>query len=73
MHPRHLWIFTDKEKEIIRLTAITEKEKERLEQMNSQVMKLQAENRKTKKKNHYQELIKAMEKEKGHKTNISNR
>ena len=35
--------------------------------MNSQVMKLQAENRKTKQKNHYQELIKTMEKEKGTK------
>ena len=30
-------------------------------------MKLQAENRKTKQKNHYQELIKTMEKEKGTK------
>ena len=35
--------------------------------MNSQVMKLQAENRKTKQKNHQQELIKTMEKEKGTK------
>ena len=61
----------DKEKEIRRLTAIIEKEKERVEQVKSQVIELQAENKNmndmntmTTKVNH-QELIKTMGKEKG--------
>ena len=62
----------DKAKEIRKLTAITEKEKERLEHMNSQVMKLQAENRKTKKKT-LSRINKNNGKRKGHKTNISDR
>ena len=62
----------DKEKEIRILTAIIEKENKRVEQMKSQVIELQAENKNmnemntmTTKTNHYQELIKTMEKEKG--------
>ena len=61
----------DKEKEIRRLTAIIEEEKERVEQMKSQVTEHQAENKSmndmntmTTKVNH-QELIKTMGKEKG--------
>ena len=64
----------DKEKEIRRLTAIIEKEKERVAQMKSQVIELQADNKNmdemntmTTKTNHYQELIKTIEKEKGMK------
>ena len=67
----------DKEKEIRRLTAILEKEKERVDQMKSQVLEQQAENKNmnemntmTTKTNHYQELIKTMEKEKGIKQTL---
>ena len=64
----------DKEKGIRRLTAITEKEREIVEQMKSQIIELQAEyknmneimNTMTTKTNQ-QELIKTMEKEKGMK------
>ena len=61
----------DKEKEIRRLTTITEKEKERVEQMKSQVIELQAENKNMNDMNtittkvNNQVLIKTMEKEKG--------
>ena len=61
----------DKEKEIRRLTTITEKEKERVEQMKSQIIELQAENKNMNDMNtittkvNNQVLIKTMEKEKG--------
>ena len=60
-----------KEKEIRTLTAIIEKERERVEQMKSQIIELQAENKNMNEimntmttKTNQQELIKTMEKEK---------
>ena len=61
----------NKEKEIRRLAAIIEKERERVEQMKSKIIELQAENKNMNEimntmttKTNQQELIKTMEKEK---------
>ena len=73
LHKIQIQAVPDKEKEIRRFTAILEKEKEKVEQVKSQIIELQAENKSmnemntmTTKTNH-RELIKTMEKEKSTK------